>query len=68
MYINLRYVAGKLLFQMGSDGHLGFMQITRVAQSCHLGNKAEFVLGPNYITNVCMVISFALQTVLSYCE
>jgi len=30
---------------LGSDDHLGFMQITRVAQSCHLGNKAEFVLG-----------------------
>ena len=31
-------------FPEGSGGHLGFMQITRVAQSCHLGNKAEFVL------------------------
>ena len=36
---------------MGSGGHLGFMQIMRVAQSCHLGNKAEFVLGPHQITN-----------------
>jgi len=36
---------------MGSCGHLGFMQIARVAQSCHLGNTAEFVLGPHYITN-----------------
>jgi len=36
---------------MGSVGHLGFMQIRRVAQSCYLGNKAEFVLGPHYITN-----------------
>jgi len=29
---------------MGYGDHLGFMQITRVAQSCHLGNKGEFVL------------------------
>ena len=36
---------------MGSGGHLGFMQITRVAQSCQFGNKAEFVLGPHYIMN-----------------
>ena len=31
------------------DG-FGFMQITRVAQSCHLGNNAEFVVGPHQIT------------------
>ena len=31
---------------VNSCGHLGFMQITRVVQSSHLGNKAEFVLGP----------------------
>jgi len=36
---------------MGSGGHLGFMQITRVAQSCSLGNKTKFVLGPLHITN-----------------
>jgi len=36
---------------MGSGGHLGFMQLIRVAQSCQLGNKAEFDLEPNYITN-----------------
>jgi len=36
----------KLIFQMASGGHLGFMQIIRVAQGCQLGNKAEFVLGP----------------------
>jgi len=36
---------------MHSGGHLGFMQITRVAQSCHLGNNANFVLGPHQITN-----------------
>jgi len=33
---------------MGSGGHLGVMQITRVAQSCYLGNKAEFVIGTDY--------------------
>jgi len=32
---------------MGSGCHLGFMQITRVAQSCQIGNTAEFVLGPH---------------------
>ena len=36
---------------MCSECHLGFMQITRVAQSCHLANKAEFVLEPYQITN-----------------
>jgi len=30
---------------MGAGGHLGFIHSTRVVQSCHLGNKAEFVLG-----------------------
>ena len=44
-------IGRKVIFQIGSDGHLGFMQITRVAQSCHLGNKAEFFLEPHYITN-----------------
>ena len=33
---------------MGSGGNLGVMQITRVAQSCYLGNKAEFVIGTDY--------------------
>jgi len=40
-------MAGTLILQIGSGGHLGFMQMTRVAQSCHLGNKAEFVLEPH---------------------
>ena len=26
-----------------SGGHLGFMQIVRVAQGCHMGNQIEFV-------------------------
>jgi len=30
---------------------IGFIQMTRVVQSSHLGNKAEFVLRPHYITN-----------------
>jgi len=34
------------IFQMGSGGHLGFMQMMRVAQSYQLGNKAELVLRP----------------------
>ena len=44
-------MAGKLIFQMDYGGHLGFIRITRVTQSFHLGNKAEFVLGPHEITN-----------------
>jgi len=45
-YLHHFKVSGwKVIFQIGSDGHLGFMQITRVAQSCHLGNKAELVIG-----------------------
>jgi len=40
-----------LIFKMGSGGHLVFMQITRVALSCHLGHNAEFVLEPYQITN-----------------
>ena len=32
---------------MGSGGRLGFMHSMRVGQSCQLGNKAEFVLGPH---------------------
>ncbi len=31
---------------MADSGHFGFMQITRVAQSCQFGNQAEFVQGP----------------------
>jgi len=40
-------VAGKLNLHMSSGGQLGFMQITRVAQSCNLGNKADFFLKPH---------------------
>ena len=47
----LNHLARKLIFQMGSGGRLVFMHITRVAQSCHLGNKVEFVLGPHQMTN-----------------
>ena len=32
---------------MAIDGHFGFRQIPGVAQSCSLGNKAEFVLIPH---------------------
>ena len=28
---------------MSSGGHLGFMSITRVAQSCHSGNQARLI-------------------------
>ena len=36
---------------MGSGGPIGIMQIKRVAQSCQLGNKAEFVLGTHQLMN-----------------
>jgi len=36
-------VAGKLIFQMGYGGHIGFLQITRVAQSCHLCRFSRFM-------------------------
>ena len=29
---------------MPSGGHLGYMQISEVAQSCHSGNQAKLVL------------------------
>jgi len=38
---------GYVKIKMGSGGHLGFMQIMKVVQSCQLGNKAEFDLGPH---------------------
>ena len=31
------------IFQMGSGGHLGSMQIARVAQRCHLDSSIEIV-------------------------
>ena len=37
--------------QMLNGGHLGFMQIARVAQSCRLGNQSEFILGPHGSSN-----------------
>ena len=40
-----------LNYKVASSGHLGFLQIIGVAQSCHLGNQAEFVLGPHMSTN-----------------
>ena len=35
-----------------NGGHIGFMQITRIAQSCQTGNQAEFFLGPLWNTNL----------------
>jgi len=36
---------------MAPGGHLGFMQITRVAQSCQCGNQAEFTRRGQVSTN-----------------
>jgi len=37
----LKILSGSQNLKVGS-GHLGFMQITGVAQSCQSGNQAEF--------------------------
>ena len=44
---NSKTSRSNVLFENLSSGHLGFMQITRVAQSCRLGSQAEFVLEPD---------------------
>jgi len=36
---------------MAPGGHLGFMQITGVAQSCQSGNQAEFTRRGHVSTN-----------------
>ena len=36
---------------MATGVNFGFMQIKKIAQGCHLGNKAEFVLGPHMSAN-----------------
>ena len=36
---------------MVTGGHLGFMQIRKVAQSCRLGNQFKFVIEPHANTN-----------------
>ena len=36
---------------MATGIHFGFMQIKKIAQSCRLGNQAEFVLGPRVNAN-----------------
>ena len=41
----------KLIFVVSAGGHLGFMQITKIAQSGHKGNQAGIVLGPPRNTN-----------------
>ena len=38
----LKYLSSDLTI-----GHVGFMQIPRVARSCRLGSQVEFVLGPD---------------------
>ena len=44
---NSKTSGSKVLFEDLSNGHLGFMQITRVSQSCRLGSQVEFVPGPD---------------------
>ncbi len=39
------------IVRMSTGVHFGFMQIKKNAQSCRLGNKAEFVLGPHMNAN-----------------
>ena len=51
LHIILSQVDPKLIFVMSAGGHLGFMQITKIAQSGHKGNQAGIVLGPPRNTN-----------------
>ena len=44
---NSKTSGSKVLFEDLSNGYLGFMQITRVSQSCRLGSQVEFLPGPN---------------------
>ena len=39
------------IVRMLTGFHFGFMQIKKIAQICRLGNRAEFVLGPNMNAN-----------------
>ena len=48
LYIILWQVDPKL---MSVGGHIGFMQITKIAQRVHKGNQAEILLGPPRDTN-----------------
>ena len=41
---NSKRSGSKELFKDLTSGHLGLMQITRVAQSCRLGSQAELLL------------------------
>ena len=51
LHIILWQVDPKLIFVMSAGGHLGFMQITKIAQSGRKGNQAGIVLGPPRNTN-----------------
>ena len=42
---NSKTSGSKVLFEDLSRGHLGFMQIIRVSQSCRLGSQVKFVPG-----------------------
>ena len=44
---NFKTNGSKVFFYDLTRGHLGFMQITKVSQSCHLDSQVEFVLGPD---------------------
>ena len=51
LHIILWQVDPKLIFVMSAGGHLGFMQITWIAQSGPKGNQAGIVLEPPRNTN-----------------
>ena len=46
LHIILWQVDSKMIFVMSAGGHLGFMQITKIAQSGRKGKQAGIVLGP----------------------
>ena len=51
LYIILWQVDPNWFSVMSAGGHIGFMQITNIAQRMHKGNQAEIVLGPLRDTN-----------------
>ena len=48
----LGQILQKLYFSVSAGGHFEFMQITKIAQSCTLGNQAKFVLEPRWKMNL----------------
>ncbi len=39
------------IFKMVTGSHIGFMQISKIAHGCHLGNQAKMIKDPHGSTN-----------------